>query len=67
MRLLSCLYKGIDFSVSVSTCLHGEQQSSKWNEECNNARRLLVLSYELINMYACQHHCMLQHICCCRV
>ncbi len=31
MRLLSCLYKGIDFSVSVSTCLHGEQPSSKKN------------------------------------
>ena len=67
MRLLSCLYKGIDFSGSVSTCLLEKQQSSKQNEGCNSAKRLLVLSYELVNTYACQHHCMLQHICCYRV
>ncbi len=26
-----------------------------------------MLSYELVDMYACQHDCMLQHICCSRV
>lgn len=45
MRLLSCLYKGMDFSVSASSCLHRKQQSSKYNEGCNSTDRLPVPSY----------------------